>query len=95
MKRAENHRAIALLLSWGSTLSTLLIATGIALTLWPLVPLPFSGTDIVRAGILVLILLPVARVALMLIGFIRQRDRLYALIAALVLAIIAAGAWLG
>jgi uncharacterized membrane protein len=95
MKRAENHRAIALLLSWGSTLSTLLIAAGIALTLWPLAPLPLSGSDIVRAGILVLILLPVARVALMLIGFIRQRDRLYALIAALVLMIIAAGAWLG
>jgi uncharacterized membrane protein len=95
MKRAENHRAIALLLSWGSTLSTLLIAAGIALTLWPLAPLPLSGSDIVRAGILVLILLPVARVVLMLIGFIRQRDRLYALIAALVLMIIAAGAWLG
>ncbi|NUU64885.1 DUF1634 domain-containing protein [Enterobacteriaceae bacterium BIT-l23] len=95
MKRAENHRAIALLLSWGSPLSTLLIAAGIALTLWPLAPLPLSGSDIVRAGILVLILLPVARVVLMLIGFIRQRDRLYALIAALVLMIIAAGAWLG
>ncbi|QCT20390.1 DUF1634 domain-containing protein [Jejubacter calystegiae] len=95
MKRAENHRAIALLLSWGSTLSTLLIAAGIALTLWPLAPLPLSGSDIVRAGILVLILLPVARVVLMLIGFIRQRDGLYALIAALVLMIIAAGAWLG
>lgn len=93
MKHAENHRAIALLLSWGSTLSTLLIAAGIALTLWPLPP--FSGSDIVRAGILVLILLPVARVMLMLAGFIGQRDRLYALIAVLVLMIIATGAWLG
>jgi uncharacterized membrane protein len=45
----------------------------------------------VKAGVAVFILLPVARVALMLTLFLRERDYAYTVIAALVLAIIAAG----
>ncbi|HEY3933670.1 MAG TPA: DUF1634 domain-containing protein [Gemmatimonadales bacterium] len=44
---------------------------------------------IIQLGLLVLIATPVARVALSLIGFIRQADRTYMAITAVVLAILA------
>lgn len=44
-----------------------------------------------KAGVAVFIFLPVARVALMLAIFLRERDYVYTVTAALVLAIIAAG----
>src|SRR3546814_20358434 len=54
-----------------------------------------SGIDIITAGIVLLILLPAFRVALMLIAFLRDRDYRFAVIAALVLIIIFAGFVLG
>ncbi|MDE2344185.1 MAG: DUF1634 domain-containing protein [Betaproteobacteria bacterium] len=50
-----------------------------------------SGHDLVKAGIAAFIFLPSARVALMLAIFVRERDCVYAAIAALVLVIIATG----
>ena len=44
------------------------------------------------AGVAIFILLPIARVALMLSTFARRRERLFASIAALVLVIIIGGA---
>jgi hypothetical protein len=53
-----------------------------------------AGLDLGKAGIAVLILLPVARVALMLVLFLKDRDYAHMAIAVLVLAIIAT-AYLG
>ena len=52
-------------------------------------------TRIVAAGIALLIALPVLRVFLMLVVFVRERDFLFSAIAMLVLAIILLGSVLG
>ena len=57
--------------------------------------MPGSGDRMVAAGIALLILLPVVRVALMLIAFIRERDFRFAAIAGLVLLIIVTGLIVG
>jgi uncharacterized membrane protein len=54
-----------------------------------------SGTTVVMAGIAILIMLPVLRLALMLMVFLRERDYVFGIIAALVLTIIALGTALG
>lgn len=54
-----------------------------------------SADRMVAAGIALLILLPVVRVALMLIAFIRGRDYRFAAIAAFVLLIIVIGVIVG
>jgi len=105
MKSAEDpltqrDQTIAALLWSGTWFASALIAAGILVTAFqpflppvemPLSGRPFSGRDLTAAGIATFILLPVARVALMLILFLRERDYLYTLIAAIVLAIISAG----
>jgi uncharacterized membrane protein len=50
-----------------------------------------NGYDLVKAGVAMFILLPIARVMVMLIIFLYERDYAYTLIATLVLAIIATG----
>lgn len=91
----RRDRLIAGLLWHGTWLASSLIAVGVLLTivgsLSPSIALPLGGNDVVIAGVAVFILLPIARVALMLIIFLRERDYAYTVIAALVLAIIAAG----
>jgi uncharacterized membrane protein len=87
--------ALAAFLSHGTWLSCAVIAVGMALSLLQgtgsisLAALP--GMRIVNAGVALLILLPAARVLLMLAAFIRQGERRYSLIAALVLLVIVAG----
>ena len=96
MKPAADHfvrreQNIAALLWYGTWFASALIAAGILLTaLGPLVFFP-SGHDLVKAGVAAFIFLPSARVALMLAIFVRERDYVYAAIAALVLIIIATG----
>ncbi len=53
------------------------------------------GRDIVLLGLLMLIATPILRVAVALIGFARQGDRAYVVIAAVVLALLAASFLLG
>jgi len=53
------------------------------------------GTRIVTAGIALLIVLPVLRVFLMLVVFVRERDFRFSAIAMLVLAIMVLGSVLG
>ncbi len=98
MKReAENlerrEQLIAALLWYGTWIASGLIAAGLLLTAVAPSPSPFplTGYDVMKAGVAMFILLPVARVALMLAIFLRERDYAYAVIAAMVLAIIAAG----
>ena len=53
------------------------------------------STRVITAGIALLIVLPVLRVLLMLIVFVRERDFRFSVIAILVLAIILLGSVLG
>lgn len=90
----RRDQIIAGLLWYGTWFATALIAVGILVTAAePFLGfvLPLSGYDAVKAGVAVFILLPVARVMLMLTVFLRERDYTYTAIAAFVLAIIAAG----
>lgn len=91
----RRDQIIAGLLWYGTWSATALIAIGVFLSIFEpfqsALVLPMSGYNAVKAGIAVFILLPVARVALMLAIFLRERDYVYVAIAALVLAIIAAG----
>lgn len=77
----RRERMIAALLWYGTWLASALIAVGMVL----------DGYDIVKAGVALFICLPIARVALMLVTFLRERDYAYVAISALVLAIIGAG----
>ena len=85
----RRDRAIAALLWYGTCIASILIALGAVLT--AVAALPLTGHDVVKAGVGMFILLPVARVALMLLIFLRERDYAYTAIAAFVLAIITAG----
>ncbi len=94
------ERLLAKQLHYGTWLASAVIACGILLVAlhwqpgpgWPALP---SGMQVVAAGIGLFILLPVSRVVLMLVVFVHQRDYLFGLIAALVLAIIGLGLLLG
>jgi uncharacterized membrane protein len=91
----RRDQIIAGLLWYGTWFASILITAGVLLMAVEPLPAPLalslSGYDAVKAGVAVFILLPVARVALMLAIFLRERDYAYTAIAALVLAIIAAG----
>jgi uncharacterized membrane protein len=93
------ERAIAGLLYYGTGLACAIIAIGLTLELLrhPTGPIPPGpgGLGLVKVGIALFILLPVARVALMLALFLREQDYVYAGISALVLAIIGAGFLVG
>ncbi|MBR7654495.1 DUF1634 domain-containing protein [Brucella oryzae] len=99
MKPVENpgrrDKAVAALLWYGTWLASALIAAGVAImTVEPLqatLSLSISGYDIVKAGIAVFILLPITRVVLVMYLFLRERDYVYAVIAAMVLTIILLG----
>ncbi|TCV97753.1 uncharacterized protein DUF1634 [Luteibacter rhizovicinus] len=86
---------IARLLQYGTWGASVVIAIGIVLsTLHPIDDssvLTSSGYTLGKTGIVIVILLPIARVALMLALFLRERDYIYAMISMLVLVIIGAG----
>lgn len=98
--RAEHYigreQVIARLLWYGTWLASTVIFVGMVLNLQQLPFLPgLNGSTAVKAGITLFILLPVARVALMLFIFLRERDYVFTMISALVLTIIGAGFLLG
>jgi uncharacterized membrane protein len=87
---------LARLLDYGSWLASAVIGLGLALALihgrsGAQDAGNLSSMRIVTAGIALFILLPVLRVILMLIVFVRERDYRYIAIAALVLLIILTG----
>ena len=93
---AGREQAIANLLWYGTWIASAVILTGMALNLRQ-VPALFglSGSAVMKAGVALFIVLPAARVALMLLIFLRDRDYAFSLISTLVLTIIAAGFLLG
>ena len=91
---------LAAFLRYGSLSALAAISLGYSLGLiashaptWNLPVL--SSMRIVRVGIALFILLPIFRVLLMLIGFIRKRDFRFAFISGMVLAIVLLGIFLG
>ena len=93
------ERLLAELLRRGTWLATGVIALGLALLLigWPdsTVAVTMTSARIVNLGVALFILLPVLRVLLMIIVFVRDGDYCFGAIATLVLAIIILGAALG
>ncbi|SMG57810.1 DUF1634 domain-containing protein [Paraburkholderia susongensis] len=97
---------LANLLHYGTWIASGTIAAGLGLALvLPAVrtgsggasggPATLAGMPIVSAGIALFILLPVMRLILMLGVFLHRRDYRFSAIAALVLAIVAAGLLVG
>lgn len=95
----RREQLIAALLWYGTWVASAVIAAGVMLGVLPELEtwlvLGVSGTSLVKTGVALFILLPIARVALMLVIFLRERDYAYTAISALVLAIIAAGMLFG
>ena len=83
--------ALASLLYYGTILASAVIALGLALAL----RLGAAGMRVATAGLVIFILLPVARVAAMLIFFLRAGDYKFGAIAALVMSIILLSFFLG
>jgi uncharacterized membrane protein len=77
---------LAGLLRYGTWLASGLIGSGLAMSLVGL-----SGAQVVAAGVVLFIALPVLRVLVMLAVFVRARDYRLALVAALVLMTLVAG----
>lgn len=90
---------VACLLWYGTLIASAVIAIGItvgALTQMGYIPgQAHAGYALIRLGVVIFVLLPILRVALMLVMFVHARDYIYTAIAALVLAIIGAGVLLG
>jgi uncharacterized membrane protein len=85
------ERVLGKLLYFGTMLASAVIAAGLVLSLWLGIP----GTRIATAGIVLFILLPVARVGAMLIFFLRTGDYRFGAIGALVMAIMLLSFFLG
>lgn len=97
-KFEQRDQIIAALLWYGTWFASLLIAIGMVMTAASIdivrQAFSFNGYDVVTAGVAAFIMLPVARVALMLTIFVRERDYVYVGIAAFVLAVIAIGVFI-
>ena len=89
-RHPELERRLAKLLDRGSRIGSAVVAVGLGLAL-----AGQPGEPVVFAGIAIFILLPVLRLLVMLVAFLRERDYLFGAIATLVLTIIALGAALG
>ncbi|MGC1304333.1 MAG: DUF1634 domain-containing protein [Caulobacteraceae bacterium] len=90
MSAAALEPRLARLLGLGVWAGSVIVAVGFLVSL----RLPV-GVPIEMAGVAVFILLPILRVALMAATWARQRERLFAGAAALVLAVIALSAVVG
>lgn len=91
----RRDRLVAGLLRYGTWLASATIALGMLVDTLPglqgLSLFGLGGSGLVRAGVALFIILPVTRVAMLLVLFLQERDYIYTAISALVLTIIAAG----
>jgi Protein of unknown function (DUF1634) len=96
-RRPGLDQLLAKVLHRGTWLGSSVIALGLALPMagWSGDSSATIYTRIVTAGVALLIVLPVLRVFLMLVVFVRERDVRFSVIAMLVLAIILLGSVLG
>lgn len=96
-RRPKLDLLLAKVLLRGTWLGSSIIALGLVLPMtgWSRASSAMICTEITTAGIALLIALPLLRVLLMLIVFIRERDLRFSAIAMLVVAIILLGSVLG
>jgi uncharacterized membrane protein len=87
---SKTEGLLAGLLRYGTWLASGVIGSGLAMSLVGL-----SGAQVVAAGVVLFIALPVLRVLVMLAVFLRDRDYRLALVAAIVLMTIVAGFAIG
>ncbi len=96
---ALQEKIIAALLWHGTLLACIVIAAGMILgglqTLGLVANLAHIGYKLVTIGVVIFVLLPITRVVLMLLMFLRSRNYVYAAISALVLGIIGIGLLIG
>jgi len=85
------EQTLGALLHYGTLIASSVIALGLALALG----VGATGLRVATAGLVLFILLPVVRVALMLILFLRAREYKFGAIAALVMSIILLSFFLG
>lgn len=84
------ERLLARVLDQGTWLASGIIAIG-----WLFAAAGWRSGVLINSGIALFLLLPVIRVIIMLVVFVRERDYRFAVIAGVVLAIIVLGALLG
>ena len=77
------EHAVEAVLTAGLGLATVLLLFGLAR----------SHPPTLRAGIVILMFTPVARVVLVTVGLLKQRDWLFGLISAFVLGVLASSVW--
>ena len=95
IKPSRIESLLARLLNVGTWVASIVIAGGLALSLLNQpTPLPLA-TQLITAGIVLFILLPILRVILMFTIYLRDRDYQFAVVAAVVLLIIFAGCAIG
>jgi uncharacterized membrane protein len=87
---SKTEGLLAGLLRYGTWLASGVIGSGLAMSLVGL-----SGAQVVAAGVVLFISLPVLRVLVMLAVFMRDRDYQLAIVAAIVLMTIVAGFAIG
>ncbi|HWL51165.1 MAG TPA: DUF1634 domain-containing protein [Chthoniobacteraceae bacterium] len=100
VQRARLERLLAAQLQWGTWLASVVTVLGMLLARWEGAPgaaggLSLRSVDVMTAGIALFLLLPVFRLISMLVVFLRQRDRPFVALTALVLTIIGLGVALG
>lgn len=86
----ELERLLARVLDQGTWLASAVIMIG-----WILAAVGWRTSTVINSGIALFLLLPVLRVVIMLMVFVRERDYRFGAITALVLSIILLGALLG
>jgi uncharacterized membrane protein len=86
---------LAALLQYGTWAGSLVMAVGMVLRASAFGPVMRAGSVAMSAGVGIVILLPIARLVLMLAVYLAGREYRFAWIAALVLLIVAAGCVLG
>jgi uncharacterized membrane protein len=86
----ELERLLARVLDQGTWLASGIIGVG-----WLLAAAGWRSVGLINSGIALFLLLPVIRVIVMLVVFVRERDYRFGVIAGVVLSIIVLGALLG
>ena len=87
------ERVVGRVLRIGSLTSTSILAVGLLAAL--VVPSSAPAGTIIRVGLFVLLLTPVARVVASVVEYVRDRDWLFALLAFIVLVIVLASMLVG
>lgn len=90
VRRHELERLLARVLDQGTWL-----ASGITGIGWLLAAAGWRSVVLIDSGIALFLLLPILRVVIMLVVFVRERDYRFGVIAGVVLSIIVLGALLG